>query len=52
MTTAPITIRPPIICKGASHSPKNTAAIIPADIGSRVAVILAGVGWILSLIHI
>ena len=35
------TIKPPMICKVAITSPKKTAAITPADIGSIVAVMLA-----------
>jgi len=41
-----ITIKPPIICKVTITSPKKTAAITPADIGSSVAVMLACVGFI------
>ena len=46
MTMDAITINPPIICNGTITSPKNKAAMTPADIGSRVAVMPAFVAFI------
>lgn len=41
--------KPTMICSGPMTSPKKILAMTPADIGSKVAVILAGVGRILLM---